>query len=117
VKGSGQRELEKKALKTQISEQLSVQVKMAIPPKEKLDLLQAEVVSYRKIFNELEKVYGQIVAGTYGAVDERAQEALREELDAGKNLALRYDVLLERSPASAKTARSGGERFSASSDN
>lgn len=67
-------------------------------PKEKLDLLQAEVVSYRKIFNQVEKVYEHIEAGLYGPVDERAREALREELDALRNLALRYDVLLERSP-------------------
>jgi hypothetical protein len=78
--------------------------------KEKLDLLQAEVVSYRKSFAELEKVYEQISAGTFGPVDERAQEAIREELDTVRNVALRYDVLLERSPAPVKGA--GGKRFS-----
>jgi hypothetical protein len=77
-------------------------------PKEKLDLLQAEVVSYRKIFSELEKIYEQIIQGLYGPVDERAREALREELDAVRNLALRYDVLLERSPAALKGT---GSRF------
>jgi hypothetical protein len=71
-------------------------------PKEKLDLLQAEVVSYRKVFSELEKLYVQITEGLYGPVDERAREALREELDAVRNVALRYDVLLERSPAALK---------------
>ena len=77
-------------------------------PKEKLDLLQAEVVSYRKIFQELEKVYEQISQGLYGPVDERAKEALREELDAVRSVALRYDVLLERSPAALKGT---GERL------
>jgi hypothetical protein len=71
-------------------------------PKEKLDLLQAEVVSYRKILSALEKVYGEIVEGFYGPVDERAREALREELDTARNIALRYDILLERTPPSLK---------------
>jgi len=79
-------------------------------PKEKLDLLQAEVVSYRKSFSELEKVYEQITAGTFGEVDERAQEAIREELDTVRSVALRYDVLLERSPAPAKETP-GSKRF------
>ena len=65
-------------------------------PKEKLDFLAAEVVSYRKILSALEKVYGEIVGGLYGSVDERAREAIREELDAARNIALRYDILLER---------------------
>jgi hypothetical protein len=79
-------------------------------PKKKLELLQAEVVSYRKIFSELEKVYGQIVQGLYGPVDERAREAIREELDAVRNIALRYDVLLERSPVPIKKEE-GSSRF------
>ena len=64
--------------------------------KEKLDLLQAEVVSYRKVFSELEKVYAAIETGLHGPVDDRAREAIREELDKARNVALRYDVLLER---------------------
>ena len=79
-------------------------------PKEKLDLLQAEVVSYRKSFSALEKVYSQIVVGLYGPVDERAREAIRDELDALRNVALRYDVLLERSPAPLKD-EGGSIRF------
>ena len=79
-------------------------------PKEKLDLLQAEVVSYRKSFSALEKVYEQIIAGTHGDVDERASEALREELDTVRNVSLRYDVLLERSPAPVRETP-GNKRF------
>jgi len=71
-------------------------------PKEKLDLLQAEVVSYRKILSALERVYSEIVEGLHGPVDERAREAIREELDAARNVALRYDVMLERAPPSLK---------------
>jgi len=67
-------------------------------PKEKLDLLQAEVVSYRKILSALEKVYGEIDKGLYGPVDDRAREAIREELDKARSVALRYDVMLERAP-------------------
>jgi hypothetical protein len=76
--------------------------------KEKSDLLQAEVVSYRKIFSELEKEYAKIEAGRYGPVDIRAREALREELDAARSVALRYDILLERAPEK----REAGNRFS-----
>ena len=78
--------------------------------KEKLDLLQAEVVSYRKAFEALGNVYEAIEAGLYGPVDERAREAVREELDSLRNVALRYDVLLKRSPAALK-GTTGGERF------
>jgi hypothetical protein len=83
-------------------------------PKEKLDLLQAEVVSYRKGFSALEKVYAQIEQGMYGPVHERAKEAIKDELDTLRNVALRYDVLLERSPVPIK--EEGGMRFS-DSDN
>lgn len=76
--------------------------------KEKFDLLQAEAVSYRKIFSELEKLYTQIGEGLYGTVDARAREAFREELDAARSVALRYDILLER-PLEAEPT---GDRFS-----
>jgi hypothetical protein len=79
-----------------------------VTPKEKLDLLAAEVVSYRKILSALEKVYEQIEAGLYGPVDDRAREAIREELDTARNVALRYDIMLERAPAKGET----GNRFS-----
>ena len=75
--------------------------------KEKLDLLQAEVVSYRKIFSGLEKVYEQMGTGLLGPVDDRAREAIREELDAARNVALRYDVLLGRAPVKGQV----GDRF------
>jgi hypothetical protein len=75
--------------------------------KEKLDLLQAEVVSYRKVFSELEKVYKQIQVGLHGPVDDRAREAIREELDVACNVALRYDVLLGRAPIKGEV----GDRF------
>jgi hypothetical protein len=76
--------------------------------KEKLDLLAAEVVSYRKILSALEKVYEEIVAGLYGPVDDRAREAIREELDAARSIALRYDIMLERAPVKGED----GNRFS-----
>jgi hypothetical protein len=76
-------------------------------PNEKLHLLQAEVVSYRKLFSQLEKVYGEILGGLYGPVDDRAREAIREELDAARNVALRYDILLERAPVKGEA----GDRF------
>ena len=78
--------------------------------KEKVDLLSAEVISYRKLFNGLEKVYEEIRAGLHGPVDDRAREAIREELDAARNVALRYDVLLER--ALVKGKEEVGDRFS-----
>jgi hypothetical protein len=78
-------------------------------PKEKLDLLQAEVVSYRKILSGLERVYGEILNNLYGPVDDRAREAIREELDTARNVALRYDIMLERQPP--PLSNPPGERF------
>src|SRR5258705_8979352 len=97
----------RKLLKSENFGQL-VYTKNIMTPKEKLDLLQAEVVSYRTSFSQLEKVYEQIRAGLHGSVDERAAEAIREELDAARDVALRYDILLERAPVKGPV----GDRFS-----
>jgi hypothetical protein len=61
-----------------------------------LDLLRAEVASYRKRFKELETLHSRMASGVYGRVEYRAIEAFREELDQIRNIALRYDVLLGR---------------------
>lgn len=64
--------------------------------KKQTDLLRAEVVSYRKYFEALQEAYREMEKGRYGEVSERALEAIREELHAVRNIALRYDVLLGR---------------------
>ena len=64
--------------------------------KNQTNLLQAEVISYRKCFTALDKVYQELEQGVYGEIDERALEAVREELETLRTIALRYDILSGR---------------------
>ena len=82
--------------------------------KKQTDLLRAEVISYRKYFDALQEAYRGMEKGTFGEISERALEAIRAELDAVRNIALRSDVLLGRIKLKDPES-SGGKKAGSSS--
>jgi hypothetical protein len=77
--------------------------------RERIQLIEAENVSYRKIFDRLNSLVSDVEDGKYRN-EELIVEALKRTQNDWETLRAKYDLLLERTSASPVKRRPGPSR-------